>query len=704
MILGRQCALLAAAVFTMLWLDGAPRWWVAVVIALSATLQPLWPRAAGRYISEAQSVHDLVGLGVVTWFAPELWPLTMLWVGMITAWHALIGPRRVSLAMTLVMVAGGAVVGVGRSIDHFAVAVFGIALLGIAMSMYGFELRREVWQNESTLMDALSAAGATVHHSDLDRGSVASIEGDIERLTGWNAQEWCASDHRRMIHPDDVATYWVDVDAVDPDTVIDRVARMRRKDGSWIWVRDVARVSIGTDGHRTMRGFSLDVTEVEEAADTIARQVREDPLTGLPNRLALTEHLSHLIEGGTEFALLLTDLDRFKEINDTLGHEAGDQLLQAIARRLAAVAGPDRLVARLGGDEYAVVAVAASLEDAALLAKQIAAECSRPTTVQGVDVAVASSTGIAFSASSGASRATAMRHADIAMYDAKRSGLGFRVFDGSLEQTSTQRLSLSASLADAIDNGELVLHFQPKYHLGTRALVGAEGLARWEHPEFGTLPPSHFLDLALVSENAGRFALAMIDDAARMIRRLADAGGAMPIAVNVAMGALRHGTFASDLLDTLARHDVAPELLVLEFTESDPLWPSPSVLAGLQTIVDAGVRLSIDDFGTGHSSLERLCALSIDEIKIDRSFVDAMMTEPLQHQIVRTIIDLAAGLDHELVAEGVETEAQAARLLELGCTVGQGYLFAKPMSADDFEHLVRTETCTERRPGIVSAC
>jgi diguanylate cyclase len=531
-----------------------------------------------------------------------------------------------------------------------------------------------------------------VHHSDLHRGTVVRIEADLHGLTGWTPEEWGSIDHRHFLHPDDVAHYWVELDEVEPNTVIDRLARMRRKDGTWAWMRDVALVNEDARGHRTLRGFSLDVTDLEESHARSARQLREDTLTGLPNRLALNERITELLASDSDFALMISDLDRFKEVNDTLGHEAGDQLLQIIAGRLAGAVRPGDLVARLGGDEYAILLVGdIGDEQVDAIGERLSTECAHPAVLNGVAVAVATSTGVALRSRSGRDRATLLRHADIAMYEAKRSSESFRVFDASLEQTSTLRLTLSGSLAAAIDDGELTVFFQPKYDMARRRLIGAESLARWQHPQFGLLTPATFLDIALMSETALPFALSTVRGAVAMVRRLQDAGDAMPIAANVAMRALRDPAFAPAVLNLLGEFAVPPELLVLELTESDPLWPNVHTVLGLEALLAAGVQISIDDFGTGHSSLERLRAVRVHELKIDRSFVNGMTSDPLQRQLVRTIVDLAGRLGYRIVAEGVETEEQVDALLGFGCTMAQGYLFAKPMPAADFFELARSE-------------
>jgi diguanylate cyclase (GGDEF)-like protein/PAS domain S-box-containing protein len=689
----RIVAFVVSGVAAMLLLDHRNAITIGVTLFAAAACTPMIPRVPPRsWVSQYQAFTDLIIIVALMHAAPALWPMAMLWIGTNQAWHGLTSPPSHTAAVSAGSLVTIAVVGLTTEIEMWPYAALTAALIGASFAVYGYTLRKEIWENESALTDALAAAGAVVHHSDLDAGSVVRIEGDLQAITGWTAEEWCEIDHRAFLHPDDIEAYWVDVDAVAPNTIIDRLARKRRKDGTYVWMRDVALVTENSRGHRALRGFSLDVTELEEANATIARQLRHDTLTGLPNRLALNERLAALLGGEVEFALMITDLDRFKEVNDTLGHEAGDQLLETIARRLADAVRPGDLVARLGGDEYAIVVVGDTDEPALhALAARLSTECARPVVLNGIDVAVATSTGVALRSRSGRDRATMLRHADIAMYEAKRGSESFRVFDASLEQTSTLRLTLTASLRDAIDDGQLGMFFQPKYDMTTRRLVGAEGLSRWRHPEFGLLTPAAFLDIVLMSENAARFAVATIRHAADMIRRLAELGTPMPVAANVAMRALRDPGFAPAVLRILAEAGVSAELLVLELTESDPLWPNAQTATGLQSLVEAGVQLSIDDFGTGHSSLERLRVLRIHELKIDRSFVDGMVTDPLQRQIVRTVIDLAKGLDCQVVAEGVETEEQVQLLLELGCAVAQGYLFARPMPPEEFLALAHAE-------------
>ena len=673
------------------------------VVAAAAQLIIVRRTRSSRLIAW-QTLTDLHLALLVLAFEPGSVAIFALWIGSSLAWTAIVSARRVSLSIGVLAAVEFAVVGALTSMDGWILNGVATVLIVVLFSMLGTTLRRDMWAAESALVDALSAAGAVVHHANLEDGTVTRIEGDLHGITGWTMEEWCSASHRDFIHEDDIDQYWIDVDTVDPDTVIDRVARIRHADGGWVWLRDIARIGIDGDGHRTLRGFSLDVTDLEVATRRLADQAGIDTLTKLPNRWTLTQHLDEIIATKQPFALLMLDLDRFKEVNDTLGHEAGDQLLEVMAARLRQVVGDDNMLARLGGDEFAIV-VPDATDEAGLseLLSKLAAEGSRPLNVRGVRIGISVSMGVALRGPGRQDRATLMRHADIAMYEAKRDTTTYRFFDESLEQSSTLQLSLSAALPDAIRTGELMLHFQPKFDMVTRQIVGAEGLARWAHPEFGLLSPAAFLDITLVSESSVDFALSSIRHTANMISVLSDLGHDIPIAANIALGALRTDRFAEHVLAIIDDVGVRRDQLVIELTETDIQGPSIAMINAIDDLAAAGVEISIDDFGTGHSSLERVRTIPVSELKIDRSFVNGMIESPVEKELVRSVINLAQRLDFRLVAEGVETEAEAQALVDMGCSIAQGYLFAKPLPAGEFvdlvefnalEHAVSTESST----------
>ena len=686
--------LLCAALAPILLVDDG--YAVSVGLVLTTIVQlVIVRRVRSSRLVAWQTLVDLHLVMFMLALEPGFIAMAGLWIGSSLAWLAIVSTRRTAMSIGVVAAVEFAIVGSLTSTDGWLLNAISVGLLVHVFIILGSTLRQEMWAAESALVDALSAAGAVVHHANLEDGTVTRIEGDLHGITGWTVQEWCSASHRDFIHEDDIDQYWIDVDKIDPNTVIDRVARIRHADGGWVWLRDIARISIDADGHRTLRGFSLDVTDLEVATRRLADQAGLDTLTKLPNRWTLTQHLDEIIATKQPFALLMLDLDRFKEVNDTLGHEAGDQLLEVMAARLGEVVGEHNMLARLGGDEFAIVIPGTTTEaELTDLLTQLAAAGSRPLDVRGVRIAISLSIGVALRGAGRQDRATLMRHADIAMYEAKRDATTYRFFDVSLEQSSTVQLSLSASLPDAIRSGELMLHFQPKFDMVTRKIVGAEGLARWDHPEFGLLSPAAFLDITLVSESSVDFALSSIRHTANMISVLTDLGYDIPIAANIALGALRTDRFAEHVLAIIDDVGVRRDQLVIELTETDIQGPSVAMVNAIHDLADAGVEISIDDFGTGHSSLERVRTIPVTELKIDRSFVNGMIKSRVERELVRSVIDLAERLDFRLVAEGVELEEEADALIGMGCTIAQGYLFAKPLPARDFVELVESNART----------
>ena len=561
--------------------------------------------------------------------------------------------------------------------------VAAVAAVGAAAAIGQRRVLRASRALTDDLRAALQQADAVVSVGDLDGGWVADVDGDIEAIMGYTLDEWRSLEFRSLIHPDDVASFWIDVDSIRPGDVIDRTGRLRHADGSWVWIRDVAKVGLDETGRRMIRGFFFDVTVAKEQSRRLAELARTDALTELPNRLALVERLSAAIDAGEQLVLLMLDLDRFKEVNDTLGHEAGDLVLGVVAGRLANTIGPADSLFRLGGDEFAVIArEAPTVTELESRLAAIGAETARPIEVSGVRLVLAVSTGVAF-LHAGSDRATLMRHADLAMYAAKTAGEPWRVFDDSLDRSSTIRLSLTAAVESALANHEFELYFQPQVDIRSGVLVGAEGLVRWRHPEFGLLTPEAFLDVVLMSESTAAFTTEMIRQGLEAIGRAQACGLDLPVAVNVSMRALGDVAFAGSVADLLDAGGAPASMLTIEMTENDMAEPSAEVLATLRRLAARGVRISIDDFGTGHSSLARLQTIDVHELKIDRAFVAGVADSRRDRQLAATIIGLADGLGYRVVAQGVETSAQADALSELGCVVAQGFLFSPALPIAD---------------------
>ncbi len=411
-------------------------------------------------------------------------------------------------------------------------------------------------------------------------------------------------------------------------------------------------------------------------------QARHDALTGLANRAHLDVALSAATSGQGSVALVLLDLDRFREVNDTLGHGCGDEVVLEMAHRLTRLAGPRDLVARLGGDECAVLLPDVDGVQAALLhAEALRSALRAPVRVGGVDVVLDARAGVSMHPLDADDGPALLRHADVAAEQAKRTHVGVCAYDGALDRHSTERLGLLADLARAIAEGELVLHYQPKCDLSGRVL-GVEALVRWAHPQRGLLPPAEFVQVAERTGLVHPLTESVLDQALAQVRRWLDDGRELPVAVNISTRSLLQPGFAERVLTALGANGVPARLLGLEITETTIMEDPERALEVLTQLADAGIRLSIDDFGTGYSSLAYLKVLPVHELKIDRVFVAALTTSERDRVIVDSTVALGARLGLEVVAEGVEDEDTVAALAALGCQQAQGYYFSRPVPAE----------------------
>jgi diguanylate cyclase (GGDEF)-like protein len=428
---------------------------------------------------------------------------------------------------------------------------------------------------------------------------------------------------------------------------------------------------------------------VARASRRLRHQATHDRLTNLPNRMSLHQEAVRVLAGarraGTLAALLLIDLDRFKEVNDTLGHEQGDHLLVEVARRLREVLRSRDLLARLGGDEFAVLAVVPHRGALGEVATRVHAALARPFDIAGVAVELGASIGIALQPDHGDDVSTLLQRADVAMYQAKRNGTGIETYDAARDPYSAERLKLLGELRRAIDNHELVLHFQPKVALGTRRAIGVEALVRWQHPDRGLLGPGDFLGVAERTGLITEVTRWVLDAAVRQCAEWRARGTDLPVAINLAAANIVDVTLPDAVEATLRRWEVPGELLVCEISEDTVMGDPRRATEVLERLRALGVRLSLDDFGTGHSSLSYLKSLPLDEVKIDRSFVTGMAVDPSDAAIVRSTIDLARHLGLDVVAEGVESEEVLEVLSSLDCDVAQGFLLSRPLPADQLD-------------------
>ena len=437
------------------------------------------------------------------------------------------------------------------------------------------------------------------------------------------------------------------------------------------------------------------ITERKRAEQELIRQSElnqhqalHDPLTGLPNRVLFGERISQAIRdaqrSGTQLAVALMDLDRFKEVNDSLGHAAGDQLLVEVSRRMGEAVRVSDTVARLGGDEFGLLLPRLTgREDAVPVLERIRAAFERPVWVDSLPIAVEASVGIAVFPGHGSDAQALIQCADVAMYDSKRDSAPFQFYDEGGHEFDVGRLTLVSELRRALARRELVLHYQPKAALGTGEVTSVEGLVRWAHPDRGMVFPDAFIPVTEETGLIGPLTLYVIEEALRQGRAWRDEGLCLPISVNLSTRNLLDRDFPAQVARLLSRWEMAPRSLELEVTESSMLANPTRAKAVLEELSGLGLRLSIDDFGTGYSSLAYLRQLPVDEIKIDRSFVMGMAHEADDAVIVRSTVDLGRNLGLDVVAEGVETAELWRGLRELGCHTAQGYFLSRPVPAGE---------------------
>jgi diguanylate cyclase (GGDEF)-like protein/PAS domain S-box-containing protein len=536
-------------------------------------------------------------------------------------------------------------------------------------------------------------------------GQCLYISPSIERVLGYSQDLWISDGGLwdRLLHPEDADRVISNESecARSGETLVQEY-RISRADGSVIWIRDEMTVVRGDDGDDPplFFGVFLDVTDRKRMEAELERLALYDPLTGLPNRALFSDRLSHTIErrGRKQAtAVYFLDVDRFKRINDSLGHSAGDEVLREVAARIERTLRPEDTVARFGGDEFTVLceSVGGVLE-AVGVADRLQREIAQPLRAGGAELRLSASIGIAIAeAGDDPDVSRLVEDADAAMYRAKeRGGARTELFDTAMRERAVNALSIEQELSHGLDHGDLRLFYQPLVSLVTGEIVGAEALIRWEHPERGLLSPDKFLPVAEESGLIVQVGAWAVGEACRRLRdwdRRNGHASAFGLAVNLSARELTHPDVVSTVLNAVRRSALDPSRITIEVTESTAMADRDSGFRALRELSAAGVRIAIDDFGTGYSSLDHLREMPADILKIDRSFVAGMSANSPDSALVAAAIAMGRALEMEVVAEGIETSEQVADLRELGCPLGQGFLFARPLPPEEIDTLLEAD-------------
>jgi diguanylate cyclase (GGDEF)-like protein/PAS domain S-box-containing protein len=543
----------------------------------------------------------------------------------------------------------------------------------------------------------LEAVGQSVVATDLE-GKVLYWNRAAQEIYGWSSEEALGRSLR------DLTVCEESLEKVEEVGSVLRAGRawsgetlLRRKDGSHVPVLGTASPLFDDRGSLVgMIGVSTDISERKTLEAELERRASHDPLTGLPNRPAFVDRLEQALQrtrrrknSRNKVGVLFMDLDGFKTINDSLGHEAGDRFLVTVAERLKNRLRPEDVLARFGGDEFAVLLEdVANVTEAIWVAQRIAEGLQEPLAVNSHQVSVSTSVGIALgSANTNDDPEGMLRKADAAMYQAKEQGPGrYAVFDPAMQERAQERLELEAELREALERGEFLLYYQPEVSLRDGTIVGFEALLRWQHPQRGLLKPQAFMPLAEETDLIVPIGRWVLEEACGQAKRWEEERPCAPpatIEVNLSSRQLVRRGLTRTIEEVLTRADIEAHRLALDLTETTLIKASEDNAQALDALKKMGIRLHLDDFGTGYSSLSYLKRFPVDRVNVDKSFVKGLAENATDTALVRMSVDLCHTMGVEVLAEGVETSEQAALLRDMGCDMGQGYYFAQPLLGEE---------------------
>ena len=569
------------------------------------------------------------------------------------------------------------------------------------MRLYPEQVLREIEERYGPLPEGMPSV-AYIFEPGLE-GRCLYISPSVEDVLGYPRDQWV--DERglwdRILHADDYERVTSnEAECARSGETLVQEYRLRSADGGDVWIRDEMTVVRGLrgDAEPLFYGVFLDVSDRKRMEGELERLALFDPLTDLPNRALFGDRLRQVLarrNRSMATAVYFLDVDRFKRINDSLGHAAGDEVLREVARRLRGVLRPEDTIARFGGDEFTILceSVGGVLE-AVGVADRLQRPLRQPLRAGGAELRLSASIGVALvEPGEPVDGERLIEDADAAMYRAKeRGGARTELFDAAMRDRAVEALAIEQELQRALENGELRLFYQPAVDLASGALVGAEALVRWEHPERGLLTPDKFLQVAEETGLIVPMGAWVVEEACRRLAawRARPEGAALRLSINLGARELTHPDAVTTVLGAVRRSGLDPSALTIEVTESTAMADRDTGFRALRDLSGEGVRVAIDDFGTGYSSLDQLRRMPVDVVKVDRSFVSRMSDDSTDRELVAAVVGMGRALNLLVVAEGIETEEQAAVLRELGCGFGQGFLYARPLPADELDRVLAT--------------
>jgi diguanylate cyclase (GGDEF)-like protein/PAS domain S-box-containing protein len=569
--------------------------------------------------------------------------------------------------------------------------------LGMAIERADLTDELHEQRSEERFRSLVQSSWDVIAVTDVD-STVRYVSPSISRVLGYDPSHLVGRALRRFVHPEDhSACEKARIETLAMARPAVSECRIQHRDESWRYMELTTTNLLEDENVGGIVVNLRDVTDRRKLEEELRHQAFHDPLTSLANRALFQDRTGHALTRANRqselVAVLFLDIDDFKMVNDSLGHVAGDELLCAVARRIVACIRPSDTAARFGGDEFAVLLEDTPLDEAQRIADRVLHAMREPFTVREREMYVSASIGIAVSGVGPADPIELLRDADVAMYAAKSDGKArYSVYEPSMHAAVVERVEVTADLQRALERDELVLHYQPIVDLATQEIVAVEALVRWQHPERGMVPPLEFIPLAEETGlivPIGRWVLERAcQDLAGWRRRHPE----RPLVVHVNVSANQMASVLDDTNRALATTALAPGALVLEITESVMVHDTDVVVACLQGLKALGVRLSLDDFGTGYSSLSYLRRLPIDLLKIDKSFVKGIAGDAEESSLGRAVVHIAKTLDLETAAEGIETAEELRVLQSLGCRLGQGFLFSRPVPFGELECLLGAST------------